>query len=118
MKIASFLFQAWDNFIQSSEEVQYMITSNNGFVEGSRKKTEYFSSHVPVTGEQAFRNIKTGLRNVLKKNHVPLVRYFRDRCIYKVGSPNCSAIYLVLVKTYEDTDNYRKLNVSFSPLSF
>lgn len=52
-----------------------MVTSSNGFLERSRKKLVSFPSNVPMTGEQAFRNIKTGLRNVLKKNRVPLVRY-------------------------------------------
>ncbi|KDR16025.1 R3H domain-containing protein C19orf22-like protein [Zootermopsis nevadensis] len=64
--------EAWDNFIQSSEEVQLVITSNKGFVSRSRKRLVYLPSNLPVTGDQAFRNIKTGLRNVLKKNRVPL----------------------------------------------
>jgi hypothetical protein len=73
------LFQAWDNFIQSSEEVQLMVTSNNGFFERPRKKLASFPCSGPMTGEQAFNNIKTGLRNVLKKNRVPLVRCIYDR---------------------------------------
>lgn len=64
--------EAWDNFIQSSEEVQLMVISNNGFFERPRKKLASFPSSGPMTGEQAFSNIKTGLRNVLKKNRVPL----------------------------------------------
>jgi hypothetical protein len=106
-----FRFQAWDNFIQSSEEVQLMITSNKGFVERCRKEMAYLPSNVPMTGEQAFRNIKTGLRNVLKKNRVPLVRYVHDRY-----SPTYSAIYLVSVKNCEDIDNCRKWNMfQFQP---
>jgi hypothetical protein len=70
----SSLFQAWDNFIQSSEEVQLMVTSSNGFFERPVRKQASFPSSEPMTGEQAFSNIKTGLRNVLKKNRVPLVR--------------------------------------------
>jgi hypothetical protein len=70
----SLLFQAWDNFIRSSEEVQLMVTSSNGFFERPRRKRASFPSTGPLTGEQAFSNIKTGLRNVLKKNRVPLVR--------------------------------------------
>jgi hypothetical protein len=80
-----------------------MITSNKSFVEQSRKQLAYFPSNVPMTGEQAFRNIKTGLRNVLKKNRVPLVRYVHDRYY-----PTCFAICLVSVRNYEDTDNCRK----------
>lgn len=64
--------EAWNNFIHSSEEAQLMVTSSNGFRERSREKLVFLPSDVPMTGEEAFRNIKTGLRNVLKKNRVPL----------------------------------------------
>jgi hypothetical protein len=56
-----------------------MATSSNGFRERSRGKMVFFPSNVPMTGEEAFRNIKTGLRNVLKKNRVPLVRHIHGK---------------------------------------
>jgi hypothetical protein len=59
-----------------------MVTSNNGFRERSRKKVVFLPSNVPMTGEEAFRNIKTGLRNVLKRNRVPLVRSIHDKQVY------------------------------------
>lgn len=77
------LFQAWDNFIHSSEEAQLMVTSSNGFRERSREKLVFLPSNVPMTGEEAFRNIKTGLRNVLKKNRVPLVRHIHGNGMYR-----------------------------------
>jgi len=61
-----------------------MVTSSNGFRERSREKLVFLPSDVPMTGEEAFRNIKTGLRNVLKKNRVPLVRHIHGNNVQKI----------------------------------
>ena len=61
-----------------------MVTSSNVFRERSREKLVFLPSNVPMTGEEAFRNIKTGLRNVLKKNRVPLVRHIHGNNIQKI----------------------------------
>ncbi|XP_069693870.1 R3H domain-containing protein 4-like isoform X1 [Periplaneta americana] len=86
--------EAWNNFIQSSEEVQMIIASEKGFHERSKKKQVPFSSKTPMTGEQAFRNIKTGLRNVLKKNRVPLgMLGFLENQVVEFFSKMPSGIY-------------------------
>ncbi|KAJ9583385.1 hypothetical protein L9F63_022251 [Diploptera punctata] len=64
--------EVWNNFVQSSEEIQTMITSVKGFHKYPKSLCSSNKSDMRLTGDEAFMNIKTGLRNVLKKNRVPL----------------------------------------------
>ena len=71
----------WNEFAESSEEVQQRILKTSDF-EGHFKRKQGVSGEV-LSGEDAFQNMEASLRSALRKSKIPLgmLSFMEDRLI-------------------------------------